>query len=88
MWCRRAKHFSLLSPAAYDYDVTSGGGGTGRPWWTAVVQVYCGVDEQLVFKDTRHKKKILKRGCGATSGVLAITKQHCNLNDGGSPDEN
>ena len=72
--------------AAYDNDVTSGGG-TGRQWWTAVVHVYCGVDEQLVSKDTRQKRKILKRGSGATSGVLPITKQHFNLNDGGSSDE-
>ena len=43
--------------AAYDFDVTSGGGGTGRPWWTAVVHVYCGVDKRLVSKDTRKNRK-------------------------------
>ena len=71
--------------AVHDFDVTSGGG-TGGLWWTAVVYVYCGVDEQLVFRDTGQKRKILKHGGGAR-GVLPITKQHPNLNDDRSSDE-
>ena len=30
-----AKYISLLTLAAHDFDVTSGGGGTGRLWWAA-----------------------------------------------------
>ena len=67
--------------------MTSGGGGSGRSWLRAVVHVCCGVDEQVVSKDTRQMRKILKRGSGATSGALPITKQHSNLNDDGSSDE-
>ena len=40
----------------YDFDVTSGGR-TGRLWWTAVVHVYCGVDEQLVSRDPRQRSE-------------------------------
>ena len=58
------------------------GGGTGGK----LVQVYCGVEEQSVSWRTGQKKKILKRGGGAR-GVLRITKQHFNLNDGRSSDE-
>ena len=50
-------------------------------------RVYCGVNEQLVSRDAGQKRKILKRGSGARSGVLPITKQHSNLNDDGSSDE-
>ena len=67
----------------YDFDVTSGVG-TGGLWWTA--DVYCGVDEQLVSRDTGQKRTILKRG-GGPRGVLPTTKQHFNLNDGRSPGE-
>ena len=62
-----------------NFDVTSGGG-TVRLWWTAVVHMDCGVDEQLVSKDTRQKRKLLKR-CSGPRGVLPTTKQHFNLND-------
>ena len=71
----------------YDFDVTSGGG-TGGSWWTVSTRVHCGVNVQLVSRDTGPKKRnILKRGSGATSGVLLITKQHSNLNDDGGSDE-
>ena len=50
-----------------------------------MVHVFCvGVDEQLASKDTRQKRKILKLGGGAASGVLPITKRHPHLNDDGS----
>ena len=51
-----------------------------------VVHAYSGVDEQFVSWDTAQKRKILKRGGGAR-GVLLITKQHFNLNDGRRSDE-
>ena len=51
-----------------------------------MVHVYCGVDEQVVSKDTRQKVAILKRGSEAR-GVLPIPKQHFNLNNGRRSDE-
>ena len=84
-WCHRAQHMSMPTSAANDFDVTSGGG-TGRLWWTAVVHVCCGVDEQVVSKDTRQKSAILKRGSEAR-GVLPIPKQLFNLNNGRRSDE-
>ena len=59
-WCHRAKRISLSTLAAFDFDVTSGGG-TGGSWWTVSTRVYCGVNEQLVSRDTGQKRKILKR---------------------------
>ena len=47
---------------SHDCDVASGDG-TGGQWRTVAVHVYCGVDEQLVSRDTRQKRKILKRTC-------------------------
>ena len=85
-WCHRAKHISLSILAAYDIGVASGGG-TGGSWWTVSTRVLCGVNEQLVSRDTGQKRKVLKRGCGATPGVLPTTKQHSSLNDDGSSDE-
>ena len=61
MWCHRAKHISLSTLAAYDFDVTSGGGTDGS-WWTVLTRVYCGVNEQLVFRDTGQKRKIPQTG--------------------------
>ena len=37
------------------------GGGTGGSWWTVLIRVYCGVNEQLVSGDTVQKRKIIKR---------------------------
>ena len=82
-WCHRAQHISMPTSAANDFDVTSGGG-TGRLWWTPVLHVYCGVDEQVVSKDTRQRRAILKRG---SEGVLPIPKQHFNLNNDRRSDE-
>ena len=53
-----------------------------------LIHAYYGVNEQLVSRDTGQKRKILKLGGGATPGVLPIMKQHSNLNDDGSSDEN
>ena len=83
------KHISSSTLAAYDFDVTSGGG-TGGSWWTVLTRVYCGmycvVNEQLVYRKTGQRRKILKRGSGATSGVPPMSKQHSNLNDDGCSD--
>ena len=86
-WCHRAQHISLLICAENDLDETSGGG-TGRLWWTAVVHVHCGVDEQLVSKDTRRKRKLLKRCCSCVrvfvflrlSFLLCFSSLCCSLN--------
>ena len=52
----------------------------------------CGVDEQSVLWDMGQKRTIPKRGSGAEGlttqrGVLPITKEYFNLNDGRSSDE-
>ena len=62
----------MLTLAVHDFDVTSGGG-TGGLWWTVVVHVYCGVDEQLVSWDAGQKRKILKRGCPSSAGSPATS---------------
>ena len=49
-----------------------------------LILVYCGVNEQLVSRDTGQKRKNPQRGSGATPGVLQITKQHSNPNDDGN----
>ena len=51
------------------------------------MHVCCGANEQLVSRDTGQKRKFLKPGSGATSGVLPTTKQHSNLNDDRSSNE-
>ena len=55
-WCHRAQHTSLSTCAENNFDVTSCGG-TVRLWWTAVVHVHCGVDEQLVPKGYETKEE-------------------------------
>ena len=49
-----------MALAAYDFDLTSGGGTDGS-WWTVFTRVCCGVNEHLVSRDTGQKRKILKR---------------------------
>ena len=49
--CHGSQHISLSTLAVYDFDVISGGG-TGGSWWTVLTRVCCGVNEQLVSRDT------------------------------------
>ena len=50
-----ATHLNAFACSNTTFGETSGGG-TDRLWWLAVVVVYCGVDEQLVSRDTGHRK--------------------------------
>ena len=73
-------HLFFYTCTPYDFDVTSGSG-TGGSWWTVLIRVYCGVNEQLVSRDTGQKKKILKRWQPWNRQYCYVgnTPQHCRL---------